>query len=248
MEANKKNIVALLERIKIFSDFKRSGLSSIDEFWAKINRNEITPFLPNQKLGFDPPKADFGQSEELMGMPLPGYHDAPGSEIYREEVQESILISLEEDQINLQGKLTPELLKTIILQSVNLQEFLSIQQEVLADFFKLHGASASNDLLPPSSDEHENPFPRLFTNHGYKFYLLLKEKFISNKDDYAYVFRKMTQDGFIYQDVKQSIYIDFVLETDEVEIEKVKSLHQISSQKRNSLYSQLKDLFLSRTN
>lgn len=133
-------------------------------------------------------------------------------------------------------------LKPNPIQSSVIQLYLNFYPETInglkrmyPDYFPKKLESVKINIIKP------NLYPRIFTDEGYKFYELLKSDFIESKDDYAYVFRKFITDGFIFESVKHYEFIDFVFKTDSVELEKLKTINNIPTNKRDKRYCELKE-------
>lgn len=97
----------------------------------------------------------------------------------------------------------------------------------------------------PNSDNSENPHPRIFkSTKAFNFFERLKEKVCKEERtklaDFSFVFRRMHYEKYIYERVQESEFRDFLSETYEIELDKLKTLTNCSTQKKIELYDSLK--------
>lgn len=116
-----------------------------------------------------------------------------------------------------------DILKLYVISNINLNEV---------------NATSENDL-------NKNPFPRLFIDlDSFLFFEELKNKFCTNEKsllaDFSFVFRKMKQDGNIFDDVTEKSFRNFLNNNYEINLEKLKIYVYCVTDKKIKLYNSLK--------
>lgn len=92
----------------------------------------------------------------------------------------------------------------------------------------------------------ENKYPRIFTSQkAFNFFDRLKEEFGNSKKalaDYSFIYYRMKKDRLIFDDIKQTEFVYFLLEFG-INVGRVKPLSQQgNSDYREGIYNRVKDL------
>lgn len=91
-------------------------------------------------------------------------------------------------------------------------------------------------------DKKENPHIRIFKNQfSYELFEKLQETVSNELADYSFIYRRMINDEFIYESVGESEFRRFLSVNYEVEIDKMKQLHICSTDKKEQLYTSIKN-------
>jgi hypothetical protein len=119
--------------------------------------------------------------------------------------------------------------------------------EFIKSFYKeLVDHQFNNNLESKESNIPENPYPRIFVSiEAFHFFKKLKE-LVCNKErtklaDYSFVFRQMQYDKYIYKEIQESEFRNFLSDEYEIELGKLKTLPNCSPSKKVSLYNFLKN-------
>ena len=95
------------------------------------------------------------------------------------------------------------------------------------------------------SDQDINPYPRIFSdNNSFLFFEELKKIICNDKAtqlaDFSFVFRKMQKDGYIFHDVSEKSFRDFLNNNYEISFDKLKTYEYSCTNKKIQLYNSLK--------
>lgn len=86
-----------------------------------------------------------------------------------------------------------------------------------------------------------NPHTRMFSSdYAYNLFSQLTQTVINPHADYSFIYRKMLQDGFIFESVGDSEFRSWLSSTYEVEIDKTKQLYLCTTDIKELLYSSIK--------
>jgi hypothetical protein len=119
----------------------------------------------------------------------------------------------------------------------------------------LSGASSEAEAPPapvatspePAPPSGEYPHHRIFMSaKAWDFFQILKTDFVTNElADYSYIFHKMKSDGFIYDDIKQLEFIDWLSDTFNIELNasQLKSFGVSRNDKKEKIYTSIKQGF-----
>jgi len=99
----------------------------------------------------------------------------------------------------------------------------------------------------PAPPPGEYPHHRIFMSaKAWQFFQRLKNEFVTNElADYSYIFHKMKSDGFIYDDIKQLEFIDWLSDTFNIELNasQLKSFGVSRNDKKDKSYTSIKQGF-----
>ncbi|HPJ79745.1 MAG TPA: hypothetical protein PK489_13210 [Prolixibacteraceae bacterium] len=99
----------------------------------------------------------------------------------------------------------------------------------------------------PAPPPGEYPHHRIFMSaKAWQFFQRLKNEFVTNElADYSYIFHKMKSDGFIYDDIKQLEFIDWLSDTFNIELNasQLKSFGVSRNDKKEKIYTSIKQGF-----
>lgn len=103
--------------------------------------------------------------------------------------------------------------------------------------------TVKNDSITSSNDDDVNPYPRIFTSSkAYDKFKKLLDEFGNTKmnvANYTFVYHRMVEDKFIYDDYKQTEFCFFLLDF-EINIERIKPKNQQGSlELRESIYNRV---------
>jgi hypothetical protein len=99
-----------------------------------------------------------------------------------------------------------------------------------------------NPTIKSNQLAKENPFPRLFKNiHAFNFFESLESMVRKPLTDYSFIFRRMQKDEFIFSDIKEREFRDFLIEQEKVsDIDKLKGLAYCTTTYKESVYNSKK--------
>lgn len=94
----------------------------------------------------------------------------------------------------------------------------------------------------------ESPHPRYFTGKGFALFEILREKLVRKKTelaDYSFIYRQMQKDGYIYEDIKEIAFRDWLQKTYNVENldYQLKTIKNCSTQTKFTLYAEVLSSF-----
>lgn len=113
----------------------------------------------------------------------------------------------------------------------------------ISDFINKN-PSIHNSKRKESTQEHENPYPRIFKDYNaYLIFQNLLNEFGNTKENlsnYSYAFHKMTYEGLINYDILQKTYFNMLSEFD-ITIDRIKTESAIGKKAfRDSIYNKAK--------
>ena len=98
----------------------------------------------------------------------------------------------------------------------------------------------------------ENPHPRYFKNNGFALFEILKERLVrANYElaDFSFIYRQLQEDGYIYKDIKEGVFRDWLQENCQINNNEVvivyplKTIEECSPQSKLTLYSEILSSF-----
>lgn len=124
------------------------------------------------------------------------------------------------------------------LHSVELLPFLKVSTQNKIQFL--------NQII--SSFYTGNPHPRYFKGKGFELFESLKERLVrKNRElaDYSFIYRQMQNDGYIYDDIKEIAFRDWLQKTYDVENldYQLKTIENCSTQTKLDLYAEILSSF-----
>lgn len=141
------NIIEHLENIKIFTDYIKSGLDSIEMFWVQIDKGnsgknkKVMKFNTND---YDPTEKEL---EQLLDDKKRKEH-FDLSEEYTKVISDKILTKLEYDKATVPDKIElSELYEKIIEENGNLQEFLNTTKDIVDQYVEIIGADLPKNFF-----------------------------------------------------------------------------------------------------
>lgn len=91
-------------------------------------------------------------------------------------------------------------------------------------------------------EKTKNIHPRIFiNNYAFMVFERLKETIYNPLADYSFIYRKMIKDKLIFETIGDSEFRQWLSKTYQVEIDKTKQLHRCTTDKKEQLYSEIKD-------
>lgn len=119
---------------------------------------------------------------------------------------------------------------------INEEEFAKVNQESKND-----NLSDFQSIKQEDNIEEFNPYPHIFTNpKAFKLFEFLLEKYgekYVTHSDCSFIFRQMQSDGYIYNTVSESKFRDFLNESYEIDMEKLKTLNNCKLPAKQNFYS-----------
>lgn len=263
------NLKEHLENIRIFTDFKKSGLATIDDFWDSFNktplRDKLEFYNVDHKEANKCPLPD-KKSEENIDIGQNQIADRDSCEEYVRWVQDSIEEAIDKNQVRLPDKFPlGDIYEEIIMRCGNIEKFLGTTEKFVHEYTTLAKGMAAKDFFTFLAKQHKgemqvkfvkktvevlskNPHPRIFKD--LKAFLFF-ESWVSEKksdSDISYIFRRMKEDKLIHKYIGENEFIDFLLAKNYIMAgpSKLKSLHTISDKGRKPRYEELKQLYFSK--
>ena len=93
-----------------------------------------------------------------------------------------------------------------------------------------------------NSSKNTNPHPRIFKSElGFRFFDRLRTNVKNPLADYSFIYRKMIQDGIIYETIGDSEFRHWLSSNYQIEIDKTKQLYLCTTPNKEKLYSTTKD-------
>lgn len=93
----------------------------------------------------------------------------------------------------------------------------------------------------------ENPHPRYFKGNSFAIFEMLKDKIVQERSklaDYSFIYRQMQKDGFIYEDIKEGAFRDWLLKENDIELGfSLKTLNECSTPHKLISYSEILSTF-----
>ncbi len=88
-----------------------------------------------------------------------------------------------------------------IVSSITFNSKDSDLRELYIEYLNNRLSNLNKIVTPLNENEDKNPHPNIFANEeGYKIFIKLKELLLNNSQrDYAYIFRKLQNEGFIWE-------------------------------------------------
>jgi hypothetical protein len=87
-----------------------------------------------------------------------------------------------------------------------------------------------------------NPYPRIFYNDfAYNFFEQIKQTVTNDLADFSFIYRKMINDKLIFERVGDSEFRSWLSSKYEIEIDKMKQLHNCTTDKKEQFYTMIKD-------
>lgn len=96
--------------------------------------------------------------------------------------------------------------------------------------------------IPQHNINKGNPHPRIFENaHAFRLFERLKTKINNPLADYSFIYRKMINDNLIFESVGDSEFRSWLSSNYEVEIDKMKQLHNCTTNTKEQVYTMTKN-------
>lgn len=251
-----------LQNIRILSDFKKSGLSNIDEFWQRIHEGKTIKNLDTNEVHYGP-SSDIEPSEKDLEQLIKSQKEKENwekqndrTELYLRYVAQGVFESLEKDHAEVPELVSVKDLKEIVQNNSNLQRFLGAHEELLKEYIELswnidpdkffslyknhssihHRFSKdSKSILNHFNEIELNAHNDVFAENGYKFFQFLIEYSEKKDADYAFYFWKLKEKKFIHPSITEGDFKRF-LDTQGKVIDRLKPLNTVSTGFREKLY------------
>ena len=142
------NILEHLENIKIFTDYKKSGLSTVEAFWDYVEKGNNPEKIHEKILSFriDREHFDYDPSKEEINRALEErerFKNTDWVEVYSDYVRSRIETSLNYDSAEFQQVMRlDEIYSKIIVENPNLKEYLATSEDIFLTYSEILG----NDL------------------------------------------------------------------------------------------------------
>ncbi|WP_276388975.1 hypothetical protein [Eudoraea chungangensis] len=257
-------LIEHLENIKVFTDYKKSGLSSITEFWELVHDGSSIMDLENKNINYasndnhDPTEKEL---EELQNK-RDWLSANDQTELYLRTVRGLIISRLDVDEANIPALLELDDLKQIISENHYLKSYMATTDNIIDEYirfsknvnpedyfneYQLHESHSRLSSLKNKSflDKYgripENEHSDVFGIKGYRFFVLLINHFPKSDSDFAYIFWKLKSDKFINSSIGESDFSRF-LDSQGFVKGRLKPIHTISTNTRDPLYSLLHKL------
>lgn len=143
----------------------------------------------------------------------------------------------------------------LFYQNKTKEWFLSIMQTKFSEDFHfavLHKRIAEllkieigkTEIENNYKESKENPYPRIFINaNAYQNFIELKKIIVREKytlADYSFIYRKMWEDKYIYPDIKEKAFRDWLWDEFNIEIfEPLKTISNCSPEPKIRIYSRI---------
>jgi hypothetical protein len=91
----------------------------------------------------------------------------------------------------------------------------------------------------------DNLFPRIFSDYkSFNFYEKLSNEICKKEKtklaDYSFVFRRLQLDGFVYQDISEKTFREFLSNEYQIHLDKLKTLEYSSTDSKETIYKMLR--------
>ena len=257
-------IIEHLENIKIFTEYKKSGLSNLKEFWERIDAGKSVENLQDNILKFRPID-DYDPTEQELKESLEKrerQERIDQTELYLRSINERIENALVKDSADLPVLFRIEELQDLIRDNTNLELYLATSENILKEyiqfskdtkvetFFVQYQLQETNAYLTSSKDDTfldkyleipQDHRSDIFAYKGFRFFALLIDHFPKSNSDWAYIYWKLKLDKYIHSTISDSDFNRF-LDSIGVVTGRLKPLNNISSNSRDPLYKLLHKL------
>ncbi|MDM1352575.1 hypothetical protein HX017_18230 [Myroides marinus] len=117
--------------------------------------------------------------------------------------------------------------------------------DIRVDYFNTYNPNLLNEA---EQKPFEYQFNHIFKGQGFNFFKYLFENFVVNgrgrNADISFLYRKLFDDGFIH--AKPTPFMEWINQEYNLDIDKIKTLNEVKSVKRNGLYSTTLESFKSK--